>query len=69
MSRTILRAALLACGIATTPAAARVTGVPPQQTQSRAVHWFVDRFNAAKTTHDGRLTSEQAQADTGAVLQ
>jgi len=59
LSRIFLRAGLLACSFDVMPAAAQPT-VPPAQTMP--VHRFLDHFNAANTTHDGRLTLAQAQA-------
>ena len=35
---------------------------PTSQDVSQRAHRFVDRFNAANTSHDGRLTLPQAQA-------
>ena len=52
-SHVLRRTSLLACSFIATPAAAQ----EPQR-----AHQFIDRFNAANTTHDGRLTREQAQA-------
>ena len=57
-----LRAALLVCGLTVTPAVAQVLAPTAQFDQTSRAHRFVDRFNAANTTHDGRLTLEQAQA-------
>jgi len=39
------------------------TGVQPPQQQQREqrAQRFIERFNAANTTHDGRLTLEQAR--------
>jgi len=34
----------------------------PSQNVSHQAHRFLDRFNAANTSHDGRLTLQQAQA-------
>jgi hypothetical protein len=67
--RSVVQAGLLACSIATSPAAAQVAagdsaGPPPATgTQPPAeVSRFVERFQAANTTGDGRLTLAQAQA-------
>jgi hypothetical protein len=57
----MLRAGLLALGVIAMPAAAQVTSPAPQTDQS-TVQRFIERFNAANTTHDGRLTLAQAQA-------
>lgn len=62
LSQAVLRAGLLASSLVATPTAAQVTSSSPQADQSAPVHRFIDRFNAANTTHDGRLTLEQAQA-------
>jgi hypothetical protein len=62
LPRTILRAGMLACGLAAIPAAAQSLVSPPQPAQTIPAQRFLDRFNAANTTHDGRLTLEQAQA-------
>jgi hypothetical protein len=69
--QSLVRAGLLACSLATTPAAAQVAGEdqggpPPAaatQPQPRAQgQRFSERFQAANTTGDGRLTLAQAQA-------
>jgi hypothetical protein len=62
-----LLAGLLAGGLASPPLAAQT--IPPapfqaysSQTTGEQARRFLDRFNAANTTHDGRLTLQQAQA-------
>jgi hypothetical protein len=62
-----LLAGLVAGGLAGPPLAAQT--IPPAPSQEHAskatgaqAHRFLDRFNAANTTHDGRLTLQQAQA-------
>jgi hypothetical protein len=60
--RMVVRAGLLACSLGVVPAAGQTTAPPAQPTQTVPVHRFLDRFNAANTTHDGRLTLAQAQA-------
>jgi Ca2+-binding EF-hand superfamily protein len=69
MSRfpSLILAGLLAGGLAATPVAAQVSSPPPlqpspSQDAARGTHPFLDRFNAANTSHDGRLTLQQAQA-------
>jgi hypothetical protein len=62
-----LLAGLLSGGLAAAPVAAQTippTPFQPAPTQDAApqAHRFLDRFNAANTTHDGRLTLQQAQA-------
>ena len=60
--RMIVCAGLLACSLGAMPAAAQITAPPAQPTQTAPAHRFLDRFNAANTTHDGRLTLAQAEA-------
>ena len=62
LSRMIVRAGLLACSLGAMPAAGQTTAPPAQPTQTAPAHHFLDRFNAANTTHDGRLTLAQAEA-------
>jgi len=73
MSRmpSLVQAGLLACSLATSPAAAQVAGgdlsgpppAPAMQPQQRPqAQRFIERFRAANTTGDGRLTLAQAQA-------
>jgi Ca2+-binding EF-hand superfamily protein len=38
------------------------TGAAPSQQTDQPAHRFLDRFSAANTSHDGRLTLEQAEA-------
>jgi len=68
LSQAILRAGLLASSLVATPTAAQVPSPPPQTDQAPPEQRFVDRFNAANTTHDGRLTLEQAQAGNMPIL-
>jgi hypothetical protein len=69
--QSFVRAGLLACSLAATPAAAQTAGPdqggpPPAATAQRQPNAgaarFVERFQAANTTSDGRLTLAQAQA-------
>lgn len=71
MSRmqSFVRAGLLVCSLAATPAAAQVAGqdqgAPPPATAAQPnarAQRFIERFQAANTTGDGRLTLAQAQA-------
>lgn len=65
----LMRAGLLACGFATSPAVAQVVGPdqsnPPPgftaQPHARADR-FIEHFRAANTSGDGRLTLAQAAA-------
>ena len=68
LSQAILRAGLLASSLVATPTAAQMPSPPPQTDQPAPEQRFVDRFNAANTTHDGRLTLEQAQAENMPIL-
>jgi hypothetical protein len=62
------RYSLVLAGLLTAAPAAAQTGSPAplqpptSQDVSQRAHRFVDRFNAANTSHDGRLTLQQAQA-------
>ena len=63
----LLLAGLLSGGLAAVPVAAQTSSpapIQPAPSQDAApqAHPFLDRFNAANTTHDGRLTPQQAQA-------
>lgn len=69
--QSLVRAGLLVCSLATTPAAAQVAGQdlggPPPATATQPQgqgqgQRFIERFRAANTTGDGRLTLAQAQA-------
>jgi hypothetical protein len=75
--QSLMRAGLLAGSVATTPAAAQVAGQdqggsppatvtqPPASAQAPAPERgqrMIERFQAANTTGDGRLTLAQAQA-------
>jgi Ca2+-binding EF-hand superfamily protein len=65
--RPLLIAGSLASGLATTPVAAQTSlPVPVQVSAPQAAvphpHRFLDRFNAANTSHDGRLTLQQVQS-------
>lgn len=71
-------AGLLCCPVVVAPAAAQPVppvpgpvqggpssdGAPPPASRS---HPFIEDFRAANTTHDGRLTLQQAQAAAGTV--
>jgi hypothetical protein len=69
---TSLAIGLLACGLAALPAVAQTSPppAPPGVTEpepapggpGNAGRTFVEEFRAANTTHDGRLTLQQAQA-------
>jgi hypothetical protein len=69
--QSLMRAGLLACSLATTPAAAQLArqdqGAPPPATATQPQphaqgQRFIERFQAANSTGDGRLTLAQAQA-------
>jgi hypothetical protein len=51
--------ALLAAGGLVLPVLAQT---PPERPPAPRQHAFIDRFDAANTTHDGHLTLAQAQA-------
>jgi hypothetical protein len=63
----LLLAGLLSGGLAAAPVVAQTSSPAPlqpalSQDAAQQAHRFLDRFNAANTTHDGRLTLQQAQA-------
>jgi hypothetical protein len=63
----LVLAGLLAGGLAATTVAAQNSSPAPLQPSpaqdaAPGTHPFLDRFNAANTSHDGRLTLQQAQA-------
>ena len=64
--RQLLRASALISGLAAAPAVAQTDPAPSQPAPSQdaisGTRHFLDRFNAANTSHDGRLTLQQAQA-------
>ncbi len=57
--RPLSGATLLIAAFAAATALAQTPAQQPPASRQRA---FVDRFNAANTTHDGHLTLQQAQA-------
>ncbi len=69
--KSLVQAGLLACGLAASPAMAQGVGPdqggPPPATAAQPqphaqAQRFMERFQAANTTGDGRLTLAQAQA-------
>ena len=65
----LMQAGLLVCSVAFMPAAAQTTddgAAPPPPAAATQPHAgaarFIARFQAANTTHDGRLTLAQAEA-------
>lgn len=65
----LLLAGLLSGGLAAAPVVAQTSSPAPlqpapSQDAAQQAHQFLDRFNAANTTHDGRLTLQQAQPPT-----
>jgi hypothetical protein len=64
MSRSgfLLLATVIIGGLALQPAAAQVNPTPPPSDRTEQARAFVQRFRAANTTHDGKLTRPQAEA-------
>jgi hypothetical protein len=58
-SRNLLLASIILAGSALQPGTAQTNPTPERQGQVRA---FVERFRTANTTHDGKLTRQQAEA-------